>query len=152
MTENPLDQTEQENRNAAEKETDEKIWKMKEDYSFDIDRVCAALLWEKACREQVAQNYSTELKKAERIAIATCRQEFADMVMNFSEGCDDGKIRFLKEYDLPVPERDYEVTIRFTAPHDVDLYDIASSTSDYVGETIDVTWSSVQNYEAVDDY
>lgn len=47
-------------------------------------------------------------------------EEFVDKVLNYDQGCRDGKVEFLRDCGYPVPQSEYTITVRITVDEDTD--------------------------------
>lgn len=122
---------------ALRAESEEKIWKVKEDYSFDINRIAAALLWEKSCREEAAREIDTKITRARLEGINCWQLEFVQQVMDYEEGCEEGKHRFIRYMGCEPPEIEYRISFVITASGDIDIHDVCNDIESRLVEHLD---------------
>lgn len=138
-------------RNEAERATDKRIWKIKEAYNFDLNRIAAALSWAESCRADDRKNMDKEIRRAKLQARAERDQEFMQMVIDHPSGCYEGKCGFLKDNDLPVPTVTYTITASVTVEGGTDMHELCGDIEYAIDGLDGVTYSVRPDYEREDD-
>jgi hypothetical protein len=70
-----------------------------------------------------AYNRKTPVQKALAKLDAEDKQALADAILQFPEGCEQGKFRFMKEVGLPTPNAYADVNIYVRVPLEADEYE-----------------------------
>lgn len=119
-------------RDEMQSESDRLIWKTKEEFGFDNTRLAAYINWLRS-NIQSRDNDIEEIKRRAKLDAREERDnEIRDLVMSFPEGCDNGKVQFLKHCDIDPPTKRIKLTFYVNVPGDDDPYSWQRDVENYI--------------------